>query len=201
MTLLRNALLAVLTLAALAIASPSTVISTAEATVIGGRPAGCPARYCGCATARKVGLSGSFWNLAANYKVLPRASCAPGMVAARSGHVFVIQACHGNGTVTAYDPNSGGGKTRIHTRSLAGYTIHNPHGGNAYARTGRGQTIAARNLRAQERMQVAWWQGWPHRVLDQQPQYRGRKQYRQRTYQARRYAQPRTRYASAQRRR
>lgn len=155
----------------------------AQATVIGGRPSGCPARYCGCATARKVGLSGSFWNLAANYKVLPRASCAPGMVAARRGHVFVIQSCNGNGTVTAWDPNSGGGKTRIHTRSLAGYTVHNPHGGNALARYGRSTKVA----RASAPQQFAWWQPWPHRVLDQQDvtsrrTYRGKRHYRSQQY-------------------
>jgi hypothetical protein len=194
MTLLRNALLTVLAVAALMLFSPATFISTADATVIGGRPSGCPARYCGCATARKVGLSGSFWNLAANYKVLPRTSCAPGMVAARPGHVFVIQSCHGNGTVTAWDPNSGGGKTRIHTRSLAGYSVHNPSGGNAYARHGKTRREYARA----QSYQVAWWQGWPHRALDQQ-RAKPRKQYRQRTYQARRYVQPRNRYASAAR--
>lgn len=182
MTLLRNALLTVLAVAALMLFSPATIISTADATVIGGRPSGCPARYCGCATARKVGLSGAKWNLAANYLTLPRTSCAPGMVAARRGHVFVIQSCHGNGTVTAWDPNSGGGKTRIHTRSLAGYAVVNPRGG------GGGAT------------QLAWWKPWPEHAVPRS-QYRQRKQYRQRTYQARRYVQPRTRYASAVRRR
>lgn len=131
-------------------------ISTAEATIVGSRPAGCPARYCGCATARKVGLRGAKWNLAANYLTLPRASCAPGMVAARRGHVFVIQVCHGNGTVTAWDPNSGGGKTRIHKRSLRGYTVVNPHG------------VAVAKPKASSKSKVAWWKPWPHHSLGNQ---------------------------------
>lgn len=176
MKLLRNALLAAMTLAGLMLFNPSTVVSQADATVIGGRPPGCPARYCGCATARKVGLSGAKWNLAANYLTLPRASCAPGMVAARRGHVFVIQSCNGNGTVTAWDPNSGGGKTRIHTRSLAGYAVVNPRGG------GGGYTA------------FAWWKGQGQ--LDRKPRYKRTKQYRQHRY-AKVRPQARARYAHA----
>lgn len=143
-------------------AAPTMIVTSSEASVIGGRPAGCPARYCGCAVAGKVGLRGAKWNtnLAANYvRNLPRASCAPGMVAARSGHVFVIQACHGNGSVTAWDPNSGGGKTRIHTRSLAGYTVVNPRGGSRST-------------------MVAWWEPFPSRALDRKPVHRYKKKVR-----------------------
>jgi hypothetical protein len=50
------------------------------------------------------------------------------MVAARRGHVFYINSYNGDGTALAYDPNSGGGKTRVHQRSLAGYTVVDPHG-------------------------------------------------------------------------
>lgn len=96
-------------------------------------PAGCPARaFCGCGTA--VRLLGSpvrsLW-LAANWLRFPRAAPAPGMAAARRGHVFAIEQVLGNGKVLAYDPNSGGRKTRIHVRSLAGYTVVNPHGANS----------------------------------------------------------------------
>lgn len=191
------------TLTALAIAggllmfSPAlpTIATPAEATVVGGRPAHCPRAFCGCATAMKVGLSGSFWNLAANYKVLPRASCAPGMVAARRGHVFVIQSCNGNGTVTAWDPNSGGGKTRVHTRSLAGYTIHNPRGGNMYARGHSGKLAYHKAA-----TQVAWWQGWPHRVLDQEHSATPRRSYRGRSYRGHRsYRVARVHHAPRQR--
>jgi hypothetical protein len=42
------------------------------------------------------------------------------MVAARRHHVFVIKRVLGGGRVLAYDANSGGHKTRLHVRSLAG---------------------------------------------------------------------------------
>ncbi len=98
--------------------------------VIGGRPAGCPHRYCGCGVSLKVfGKIIPELNLAYNWKrKFPRTSPAPGMVAARSGHVFYIVNVIDSSTVLAYDPNSGGGRTRIHERSLHGYTVVNPHG-------------------------------------------------------------------------
>lgn len=100
------------------------------AVIVGGRPAGCPRRYCGCGVSLKVfGKIIPELNLALNWKrKFPRTSPAPGMVAARSGHVFYIKEVIDSGTVIAYDPNSGGGKTRIHERSLRGYTVVNPHG-------------------------------------------------------------------------
>ena len=66
--------------------------------------------------------------LAANWLRFPAASPAPGMAAARHGHVFIIEQVNGDGTVEAYDPNSGGHQTRIHTVSLSGYRVVNPHG-------------------------------------------------------------------------
>lgn len=98
--------------------------------VIGRRPAGCPHRYCGCAVSLKVfGRMVDGLNLAANWKRrFPRTSPAPGMVAARSGHVFYIQSMIDANTALAWDPNSGGGKIRIHPRPLQGYTVVDPHG-------------------------------------------------------------------------
>jgi hypothetical protein len=58
--------------------------------VIGGRPAGCPSSYCGCGAALRVfGRVIPELNPAANWLRFPRTSPAPGMVAARHGHVFV----------------------------------------------------------------------------------------------------------------
>lgn len=94
--------------------------------VIGGRPSGCPRAYCGCASAKFVGLSGSRWNLAANWLKLPRAHPAPMMAAARRGHVFILLSHSSGSNWLVYDPNSGGGLTRRHIRSIAGYTIVNP---------------------------------------------------------------------------
>lgn len=93
-------------------------------------PAGCPRRaFCGCGAAVEVFGKPvrSLW-LAANWLRFPRAAPAPGMVAARRGHVFVIREVLGDGKVLAYDANSGGHKTRLHVRSLAGFAVVNPNG-------------------------------------------------------------------------
>lgn len=93
-------------------------------------PAGCPrTAFCGCGVSVKVfGQPVRNLYLAANWFKFPRAAPAPGMVAVRHHHVFYIEAIDANGNVIAYDPNSGGHQTRIHTRSLAGYRVVNPHG-------------------------------------------------------------------------
>lgn len=93
-------------------------------------PPGCPRRaFCGCGAAVEVfgRPIRSLW-LAANWLAFPRAHPAPGMVAARRGHVFVIKEVLGNWQVLAYDANSGQRKTRLHVRSLAGFAVVNPHG-------------------------------------------------------------------------
>jgi len=93
-------------------------------------PSGCPRRlFCGCGAAVEVfgRPIRDLW-LAANWLKFPRTSPAPGMVAARRGHVFVIKQVLGDGRVLAYDANSGGRKTRLHARSLAGFVVVNPHG-------------------------------------------------------------------------
>ena len=96
--------------------------------VIGGRPAGCPRSFCGCGAAIKVfGHIVPELNLASNWLRFPRAAPAPGMVAARHGHVFVLEQHVGGDVWMAYDANSGGRSTRIHARSLRGYTVVNPH--------------------------------------------------------------------------
>lgn len=93
-------------------------------------PAGCPSRaFCGCGAA--VQIFGrpirSLW-LAANWFRFPRAYPAPGMVAVRRHHVFVLEAHMGGNIWLAYDANSGRHLTRRHPRSIAGYAIVNPHG-------------------------------------------------------------------------
>ena len=95
--------------------------------IIGGRPAGCPSSFCGCGAALRVfGRIVPELNLAANWLRFPRTSPAPGMVAARRGHVFVLEQPLGGDMWMAYDANSGGHATRMHARSLRGYTIVNP---------------------------------------------------------------------------
>lgn len=98
-------------------------------TILGSRPSGCPHRFCGCEASLYVfGSIKPELNLAANWvRKFPRTQAAPGMVAARSGHVFVlINQVSGNEWMV-HDGNSGGGKTRQHVRSISGYAIVNPH--------------------------------------------------------------------------
>lgn len=106
-----------------------TRVALAPSESMGRRPSGCPSRFCGCALALKLfGRIVPRLNLASNWKAFPRTAPAPGMVAARSGHVFELLT-HVSGNVwNVWDPNSGGGQTRVHQRSVAGYTIHNPRG-------------------------------------------------------------------------
>ena len=95
---------------------------------IGGRPAGCPHSFCGCgASLRVFGRIVPELNLASNWLRFPRTAPGPGMVAARRGHVFVLERHLEGDTWMAYDANSGGHATRIHARSLRGYTVVNPH--------------------------------------------------------------------------
>lgn len=106
--------------------------------VVGGRPAGCPHRFCGCALSLKLfGRIVARLNLAANWLTFPRAAPAPGMVAARRGHVFQLIAHSGGNIWRVWDANSGGGRIRVHDRSIRGYAIVNPHGQTFSARRHR----------------------------------------------------------------
>lgn len=98
-------------------------------TILGSRPSGCPHRFCGCEASLYVfGEIRKELNLAANWvRKFPRAQAAPGMVAARSGHVFVLISQVSGNEWMVHDGNSGGGKTRQHVRSISGYAIVNPH--------------------------------------------------------------------------
>lgn len=91
-------------------------------------PPGCPPRaFCGCGVALDVfGRHVRELWLARNWFRFPRTSPAAGMVAVRRNHVFVIREVRGPNLVLAYDPNSGGRKTRLHVRSLRGFTVVNP---------------------------------------------------------------------------
>lgn len=83
--------------------------------------------FCGCGVSIKVfGTANPSLFTAGAWLRFPPAAPAPGMIAANRRHVFYIQAVLGNGLVVAYDPNSGGGRTRVHVRSLAGFSVRNP---------------------------------------------------------------------------
>lgn len=109
--------------------APVSRIDRTATETIGTRPPGCPHRFCGCAMSLKLfGRIIPRLNLAANWKSFPRTEAAPGMVAARGGHVLELMS-HVSGNVwSVWDPNSGGGRTRVHQRSIAGYTVHDPRG-------------------------------------------------------------------------
>jgi hypothetical protein len=115
-------------------------------------PVGCPRRaFCGCGASVEVFGKPvrSLW-LAANWLRFPRAAPAPGMVAARRGHVFVIKRVLGGGKVLAYDANSGGHKTRLHVRSLAGFVVVDPSGAvlwSSASSSGATATVVLRRYR------------------------------------------------------
>jgi hypothetical protein len=100
-----------------------------DGTIIGGRPAGCPHRYCGCGLRKHLGIADKRLNLASNWaRLFPRASGpGPGIAAVRGGHVMYIERATGDGRWVVRDYNSGGGLSRIHVRSVRGYTFVNPH--------------------------------------------------------------------------
>jgi hypothetical protein len=100
-----------------------------HAQVLGGRPAGCPRQYCGCGTSIKLfGRIRPELNLAANWvRKFPRTVAAPGMAAARAGHVMLLVEHVAADKWKVWDANSGGGLTRIHIRSIRGFVTVNPH--------------------------------------------------------------------------
>jgi hypothetical protein len=100
-----------------------------QGTVIGGRPDGCPHRYCGCGLRKYLGLPDKRLNLASNWaRLFPRVTGPrAGVAAVRSGHVMYIERSVGNGQWLVRDYNSGGGLSRLHVRDVRGYVFVNPH--------------------------------------------------------------------------
>lgn len=98
--------------------------------VVNRRPQGCPRAFCGCeASLYLFGEIRPELNLASNWvRKFPRTSPAPGMAAARSGHVMVLMSHVEGNNWLVHDGNSGGGMTREHVRSIKGYVIVNPRG-------------------------------------------------------------------------
>ena len=73
----------------------------------------------------------ALWLAAAWFK-FPRAAPGAGMVAVRRHHVFVLEQHFGGSAWLAYDANSGGHVSRIHARSIDGYTIVDLHAMRAF---------------------------------------------------------------------
>jgi hypothetical protein len=100
-----------------------------QGSIIGGRPSDCPHAYCGCGLRKFLGLDDKRLNLASNWaRFFPREG-APraGLAAVRSHHVMYIESSAGDGQWLVRDYNSGGGLSRLHVRSVRGYTLVNPH--------------------------------------------------------------------------
>jgi hypothetical protein len=104
--------------------------------VVGQRPAGCPRSFCGCEASRYVfGEGRPELYLASNWiRKFPRTAPAPGMAAARSGHVMILMSHAGGNDWMVHDGNSGGGKTRNHVVSIGRYVIVDPHGSRSAQR-------------------------------------------------------------------
>ncbi len=97
------------------------------AEVLGGRPAGCPRRFCGCGVSLKVfGRIIPDLNLATNWRRFAATLPGANTVAWRPGHVLYVEAHVSGSLYQVYDPNSGGGKIRRHVRNLAGYNFVDP---------------------------------------------------------------------------
>lgn len=96
-------------------------------------PAGCPrVAFCGCGASVEVfGKPIRSLYLSTAWFRFPRSDPSAGKVAVRRGHVFVLREHVAGKVWRVYDANSGGGKTRIHNRSISGWTIVNPHGGSS----------------------------------------------------------------------
>lgn len=128
--MIRAALLAVAFACALPTAAYSEILP---------HPQGCPRRaFCGCgASVNLFGRPVRELFLAANWFKFPRATPGHNMAAVRRGHVFVLKHQLKDDLWMVYDANSGGRQTRMHARSIRGYTIVNPSGGAVYASAAR----------------------------------------------------------------
>ena len=105
-------------------------LATSAVAEIQPHPFPCPrVAFCGCGASVKVfGKPVRELYLARNWYRFPRSQPAPGTVAVRRHHVFVLQHHVAGDVWMVYDANSGRRQTRVHHRSIAGWAIVNPHG-------------------------------------------------------------------------
>jgi len=124
-------------------AEASTLVDANGGAVVNRRPQGCPHAFCGCEASLYVfGKIRPELNLASNWiRKFPRTSPAPGMAAARSGHVMVLMSHVEGNNWLVHDGNSGGGLTREHVRSISGYVIVNPRGSYAENPSGGSSSV------------------------------------------------------------
>lgn len=86
--------------------------------------------FCGCALSIKLfGKIKPDLNLAVNWvRFFPKTSPAPGMVAAKRGHVLQLIAQVKSSKWRVWTANSCGRKICIQNLSIAGYTVVDPRG-------------------------------------------------------------------------
>src|SRR5690242_20136540 len=78
--------------------------------VLGGRPSGCPPRYCGCGLRKHLGIDDASLNLAWNWaKKFRRTVAREGAAAVRRGHVMLLQSHVGGTRWIVRDYNGGRG--------------------------------------------------------------------------------------------
>ena len=92
-------------------------------------PAGCPrVAFCACGASVEVfGKPIRSLYLSTAWFRFPRSDPSAGKVAVRRGHVFVLREHVAGKVWKVVDYNSGGRRSRIHHRSIAGYQIVDPH--------------------------------------------------------------------------
>lgn len=120
-------------------AEPFTDPNGNRAQVIGGRPAGCPARFCGCGLRKYLGLSDTRLNLASNWaRLFPRTAAHSGAAAVRKGggHVMLLEQQISGTQWLVRDYNGGRRLSWLHVRDVRNYIFVNifvnPQG-NRYA--------------------------------------------------------------------
>jgi hypothetical protein len=97
--------------------------------VIGGRPTGCPARFCGCGLRKYLGFSDKSLDLAWEWAIkFPRTFAHAGAAAVRHGHVMLIERMTGPSTAIVRDYNGGRHLSWLHERNLRGYVFVEPGG-------------------------------------------------------------------------
>lgn len=104
------------------------LVTPAESQILP-HPRGCPSKaFCGCGASVEIfGHPVRNLFLARNWFKFPRTSPGHNTVAVRRGHVFVLKN-HIQGSIwQVADYNSGGRRSRLHPRSIAGYTIVQPN--------------------------------------------------------------------------
>lgn len=108
-------------------AARQQVDASGNSIVIGGRPAGCPHRYCGCGLRKYLGIDDTSLNLAWNWaRKFQRTTAAPGMAAVRRGHVMLLVEHVGGTRYIVRDYNGGRGLSYIHERDVRGFVFVDP---------------------------------------------------------------------------